>query len=203
MQRPRHRPSRLALFACAFAAPATAAEYCVTCTGPDASYACSIGSAGATVDDAALKLYCITELAKKGPHESCAVERAKAAPCAGKPVSLAAPAGLELHTGPTETEAAPAAEAPPHEPAAGGAADGNQAPPPANETSIPKPAAPGTVEDLVKDSTESTKEGLKATEDAASSAAKSAGSALEKAGSAIGDAAKKSWKCLSTFFGDC
>jgi hypothetical protein len=181
-----------------------AAEYCVTCTGPDASYACSIDTGTAAGDDAALKLYCITELAKSGPHASCAVDRAKSAPCDGATRTLAAPAGLELHTGPTES-AAPAGNETPQEATSEGAPPSGQSPPPAaaNETSVSKPAAPDTVEDLVKDGTESTKEGLKATGEAASDAAKSAGGALEKAGSAIGDAAKKSWNCLTSFFGDC
>lgn len=34
-------------------------------------------------------------------------------------------------------------------------------------------------------------------------AAKSTGSALSKAGDAVGSAAKKSWKCLTSLFGDC
>lgn len=38
---------------------------------------------------------------------------------------------------------------------------------------------------------------------AVSNAAKSTGEALGKAGDAVGSAAKKSWKCLTSLFGDC
>jgi hypothetical protein len=36
-----------------------------------------------------------------------------------------------------------------------------------------------------------------------SDAAKTTGDALGKAGDAVGSAAKKSWKCLTSLFGDC
>lgn len=38
---------------------------------------------------------------------------------------------------------------------------------------------------------------------AVTNAAKTTGEALGKAGDAVGSAAKKSWKCLTSLFGDC
>lgn len=44
---------------------------------------------------------------------------------------------------------------------------------------------------------------LKSAGQAVGDAAKSTGSALQKAGDAVSQAAKKSWKCLTSLFGDC
>ena len=58
----------------------------------------------------------------------------------------------------------------------------------ADEATTQDPAAPGPLEGTGK---------------AVSDAAKTTGDALGKAGDAVGSAAKKSWKCLTSLFGDC
>lgn len=70
---------------------------------------------------------------------------------------------------------------------------------PAGETAPDAPEtadeAPPAQPDLVKP--------LKDAGKAVGDAAKKTGSALEKAGDAVGHAAKKTWKCLTSLFGDC
>lgn len=199
--------------------PVHAAEFCVTCEGPAAQYSCQFDDASATLNDSRLKLFCITELAKSGPHASCSVDRSRAAPCAGEARHLALPDGIEpslplpeTQTAAPPPDAAPAA-APEDAPAATApGADG------VNQTDVPKTvpgddasgqadakeeAPPKTVQEMVEKSAESTGEALEKTGEAAKDAAKSTGSAIEKAGSAVGKAAKKTWNCITSFFGDC
>jgi hypothetical protein len=58
------------------AGPAVAGEvaYCVTCTGPDQTYLCKVVGEGSRPNDA-LKLYCIIRTAKEGNHASCKAKR--------------------------------------------------------------------------------------------------------------------------------
>ena len=65
------------------APPALAAEasYCVTCKSPDQTYRCRVTSDGPTAADT-LKLYCIIRTAQEGKHSSCSAER-KTAGCGG------------------------------------------------------------------------------------------------------------------------
>lgn len=58
-----------------FASTAEAADYCVTCKGPDETYRCRVTGDGAKPSDA-LKLYCVIRTAKEGNHASCSAERA-------------------------------------------------------------------------------------------------------------------------------
>jgi hypothetical protein len=73
-------------------------------------------------------------------------------------------------------------------------------PAPGQDVQAAKPA-----EDEPEESTQSA--GLMKPLDSAgkvvSDAAKTTGEALGKAGDAVGSAAKKSWKCLTSLFGDC
>jgi hypothetical protein len=190
---------------------ATAAEFCVSCDGPAAQYACSIDGAAAESGDPRLKLYCMTELAKTGGHASCSIDRAQPKPCGGIAKVLSAPEGLELAKpqtpAPVEVVAPEAGAAPPDSDAAAKAVAATPpaaSRPNAQETTVAKtPAPPKTVKEMVDKSSEQTAESLEKTGEAASSAAKSAGSALEKAGQAVGDAAKKTWTCVTSLFGDC
>jgi len=50
------------------------ASYCVTCTSPDQTYVCRVTAGGAKPNDA-LKLYCVIRTAKEGHHASCSAER--------------------------------------------------------------------------------------------------------------------------------
>ena len=207
------------------AGPARAAELCVSCTGPDAVYACQIEGAGTAVDPR-LSLYCITELAKTGGHASCSVERAKAAPCEGEKKQLANPVSIPAENESPAPDAAsaaetaepvPAAPAKPAQPLA--ATDAPVPPPPAGQpavTEIPKTNGPPksveglkpvdepkTVEEMVKKGTETAGKELQDGGKAAGEAVQTAGGALSKAGKAVGDAAKKTWTCITSLFGSC
>lgn len=182
-----------------FSVPAALADICVTCASPDASYSCAVDGVSAQSDDGRLRLYCITALAKAGGHASCAVARAASAPCAGPTKVLAAPVGLDIGEPDTATQA------PAPQPLAGSPAALGQAAAP-----ITKPAPadsktgePKTVEAVVKSGAKAAETSIEKSGDAAKSAAQSAGSMLQTAGKVVGDAAKKSWTCLSSLFGEC
>jgi hypothetical protein len=185
---------------------AEAAEMCVKCTGPDASYDCVVNNSGPV--DTVTKLYCITALAKEGPHASCSIDRNSTAPCQGARKEFTIPAGMDGGlSGPGQQNAdapvplspdATAVAAP-----AGGPAPGGQPavgePPDQGASNTP----PKTVQEMIEKSTKSTSDSFAKTQKTAGNAAKSAGTALENAGSAVGNAAKTSWKCLSSFFSNC
>ncbi len=183
---------------------------CVKCTGPDASYACVVNTTATGTIDTVMKLYCITALAKAGPHASCAIDRSTTAPCQGVRKELPMPAAIDQ-----------AADEPQHPEAATPALDAPAVGSPGTPTSLPsappssagggaqpspeaaKDAPPKTVQEIVEKSTKSASDGISETQKSAGEAAKSASTALEKAGTAVGDAAKNSWKCLSSFFSNC
>lgn len=117
----------LSLAACG-AFPAAAAEYCVVCTAPQASYRCMTSDRptdGGT--DSRDWMLCVQELSKTGGHESCAIDRQQGAPCAGEvrnirtqdigdvlPPDVAAPAApLPAGVNPSGHQQAPAVTAPP------------------------------------------------------------------------------------------
>jgi len=70
-----------------------------------------------------------------------------------------------------------------------------------------KDAPPKTVKDLVDQSAGTTGKSIATAGEtagkAAGDAAQSAGNAVSKAGSAVTNAAKKTWTCLTSLFGDC
>lgn len=190
--------------------PLSAAEVCVKCTGPDASYACIVNDGSSASADSALNLYCISALAQSGQHASCAIDRASVSPCQGTRRELPAPAGFGLEregddnsaatdneprqAGSTATPAEDGAQKKPVEPA-------QPSPPPAASADEQKPddkpaAPPKTVQEMVEKSAQSASKSV-------SDANKSASDTMKKAGSAVNDAAKSTWKCLSSFFSDC
>jgi hypothetical protein len=170
---------------------AGAADLCVKCTGPDASYDCVVNRSGPP--DTVTKLYCITALAKAGPHASCAIDRNTTAPCQGERREFTIPATVDGALGGSqEQEATQQPALPP---------PGTEVEEPPQDTASDVP--PKTVQEMVEKSAKSTGDSLAQTQKTAATAAKSAGTALEKAGSAVGSAAKTSWKCLSSFFSKC
>lgn len=181
-----------------FSGTAGAAEICVRCTGPDASYDCVVNGSGSA--DTVTKLYCITALAKVGPHASCAIDRNSVSPCQGERKEFTIPAGIDGALG-----GAPQRDASTGAPGtspdgvipAGGSEHPNEQP---SQHAV-SDAPPKTVQEMVEKSSVSAS--LAETQKSAGKAAKSAGTALEKAGSAVGTAAKTSWKCLSSFFSNC
>jgi len=219
--------SCLGALALAVAPAANAAELCVKCTEPDASYACVIGGADYTTVDTITKLYCITALAKVGPHASCAVDRNSSPPCQGERREFPIPAGfggLTTDHPAQQDAAAPPGSVPGQDAGAsehGLPANGTAMQPgdpeagrlraPTNGEVAGQPSQhdaaadtpPKTVQEMVEKSAKQAGDSLADTGKTAGDAAKSAGSALGKAGNAVGTAAKNSWKCLSSFFSNC
>jgi len=195
-------------FALLAAAPVCATEICVKCTGPDASYACIVGNTSNPTLDAVSKFYCITSLAKAGPHSSCAIDRNLNPPCPGERREFPIPAFLNGSDSDAHPQEATSPEQSHKDPQVQGAV---AAPPPTSTQNAnapvanppPQEAPPKTVEEMVQKSAKSAGEGFNQTQKTAGDAAKSASTALEKAGSAVGGAAKSSWKCLSSFFSNC
>lgn len=220
-------------------AHAEPAEYCVTCSGPDAQYRCTFSGDGATALRPGLQLYCVSTLAKQGKHETCSVNRAAKPPCTGVLKVLAMPDNLAPEP-PAKTAVEPAPPEAKSDRAAGErTVPSSQGGPPSADveakasdsgaqgakplwhgksanpstTAVEAPqepdanAAPSTQKQSAQNEPESTAPALmKPLENAGKTvgdAAKTTGSALEKAGSAVGTAAKKSWKCLTSLFGDC
>ncbi|WP_144061261.1 hypothetical protein [Hyphomicrobium denitrificans] len=177
---------------------AGAAEICVKCTGPDASYDCVVN--GSAPADTVTKLFCITTLAKVGPHASCAIDRSSVSPCQGERKEFTTPVRIDGPFGgaPQRDASTSAPEVSPNGVApVTGQEHGHEQPPPQAAGDSP----PKTVQEMVEKSPVSAS--LAETQKTAGNAAKSAGTALEKAGSAVGSAAKTSWKCLSSFFSNC
>ena len=182
----------LAVVLCAFATAASAQEFCVTCTAPDATYRCVIGGDSTAAKSSRGQLLCITELAQRGHHASCSAGRNTGGTCPGELRTVMFPPG-------SEPMAPPVADTPPmtpppaipgpyaKQPVAAQAPDGAHPPadaPPAGAPPAEAPppdAAPPTVE-----------EGLK-----------KAGKAVTDTGNAVGNAMKKTWTCVTSFFGDC
>jgi hypothetical protein len=192
-----------------FAGPANAAELCVKCTGPDANYACIVnGATTASTADAAIKLYCITALAKAGPHASCAIDRDNKPPCQGERRELPVPDAIE-HVLDVRSESQSAT------PLSAPITAGSSTAPQSTDQQLhsnaaaqqkpaqPENAPPKTVQEMVEKGAQSAGAGISETGKSAGEAAESTGTALQKAGSAVAKAAKNSWECLSSFFSKC
>jgi hypothetical protein len=173
---------------------AAAGEYCVTCAGPEAHYACTFEGASAGPGDTGLKLYCITELAKSGKHQSCSVDRNEAKPCTGDVKVLAMPDGMAI----TPPAAATATDVP-----KSAAAPTGTVPAAENAAKAQPETPPKTVQEMVEKGTGDAGKTLQKGGDAVVETAKTTGGVIDKAGKAVGDTAKKTWTCITSFFGDC
>lgn len=185
-----------------FAPASMAVEYCVTCAGPDAAYRCTVeGTPPGAGKDARAQFICITQLASEGGHDSCSVSRGAALPCPGETKVVSAP--IDELPGKSAAITDPATE-PAAAPEAATDAEGQAGAVPAVEGApAKKQKPPRTVEELAKQTVQSSKEGLQKAGDAVSGTAKSAGDGIGKAGSAVGNAAKKTWTCLTSLFSEC
>lgn len=173
---------------------AIALEYCVTCEGPPAMYRCVVdGTEEGAGKDASVSLFCISQMAARGGHETCAVSRGAPFPCPGLTAVVEQPRNLP--TPPPSHAAEPATDQTDH--AAPSEADGTN-------TTAKKPAkVPRTVEELAGQTVTSSKEGLKQAGDAIGGTAKKAGEQIGNAGSVIGNAASKTWGCITSLFSAC
>jgi hypothetical protein len=172
---------------------AAAADVCVTCTGPAASYSCAVKKADeieALAGAKAINKICTQVLRRKGQHAACQVVDGL---CAGTPTSIGWKDVKEALASGDDTPDPPApkskpAASPPQPPAAApgpaagakvrpqdvppGGGGGSQAPNPTSAKPDPAPS----VEPAPADPT---------------------------IGDNIKGAAEKTWKCVSTFFGQC
>ncbi len=178
----------------ALAGHAQGSELCVVCAEPAMTYRCALqGDTQPGNAPPGLQLLCIKELATRGGHKSCSIDRTHTAEnCNAVLVTVAAPTG--------DAAPAPAAPAaPPPSPAS------DQTPP----APIPKtgPAAkdtpPPTVEALAKQTADQSKKDWEKSQIELKESATHAGQKLEQTGSAIGSAVKKSWDCLASLFSKC
>jgi hypothetical protein len=188
------------LLALAWAEEAAALEYCVSCEGPAAMYRCVVeGTPDGPGQDPGTSLYCISELAAKGRHESCSVARGAPFPCPGFTTVVAAPSTPTM--APPPPAAGASGDVPPVASPAEPAAPGELATPP--ETAEQPAKVPRTVEELAGQTMKSSKEGLEKAGEAIGGTAKKAGEQIGNAGSAIGNAASKTWSCITSLFSSC
>lgn len=202
----------LGIWLALFPAAASATEFCVTCDGPAAHYNCVLPGGTAAPSDSRLKLWCMTELAKAGKHASCSVDRQQKTPCNGEVKSVALPQGFDLGPTPSSTDATaasptttgpvgPAQPQPPAAPAQNsqGAAGTIPAQTIISKTQSPAPPSGGPAQAATGAASKA-----QPTDDGAAPETTDAnGSTLKKAGKAVGDAAQKTWTCLTSLFGDC
>lgn len=168
----------LAVFGLVICPPLAAKQdYCVTCTGPSASYVCAIEglseSAAARIQGQVL---CIKQLATEGRHEQCKIDRTATAVCQGLLKTVHPPAEDQPAAAPPSSPARPAS-APAIQPAPDVARPGAQ--------SAPKPDASAHVTANTAPAKPDTRSGL------------------QKAGDSIGTAVSKSWSCVTSLFSDC
>lgn len=171
-----------------------AESYCVACFGPDAIYRCAVADAPAgAAPDPRNQIQCIKQLAKQGGHARCSVERFSTAGCNGPERVISPTQDAVPLTPQPEVTASPTPEAVPE-------SDGEASPvAPANKPAQP----PQTVEELAKATVESTKKGLDDVGTSVKKTTEKAGEQIGGVGSAIGNAAKKSWDCVTSLFSDC
>lgn len=131
-----------------------------------------------------LQFACIQEIAQYGNHGQCAAARKTAAECGGEPYDLKQTEILK------EKNAAPAVE---------------QAQEP-QEKVVPAPNKPTLVDETKKSykkTSETVKKGYKSTADTVESGFKKTTKTVKNVGDKIGDAAKTTYKCLTSFFQKC
>lgn len=177
---------------------AGAAEYCVTCEGPPALYRCVIdGQPEGAGKDPRASLYCISEMARQGNHERCAVSRGAPFPCPGL-TALVEPQPQGARPPPEHAAPYPDPQSPDTLPEVEVETETTAAKAPEEPTKVPR-----TVEELAGQTVRSSKEGLEKAGQAIGGTAKKAGESLGKAGSAIGQAASNTWSCITSLFTAC
>ncbi len=195
----------VAVFGALTPAATAGSELCVTCAAPDMTYRCNVESGDVVLNGSSLQLYCIRELARLGNHASCSVKRRRAVACAGETRTL-------VYGAPGQTPQSPAIASTPN--AAGNAADETnsqaagtgpiQLAPQDNVVSppvlvpLPKPVKgpPKTVEEMAKRAAKTSKKQL-------NKAGNVVVGGVKSAGKSVGNAAKTTWRCLSSLFTKC
>jgi hypothetical protein len=181
-------------------------RFCVSCSGPQASYLCEVTVPDGVVPSQAPQLYCAYRLAGDGQHASCASRRADASACEGglprklayQGPSLATTGTTEAPADAIEPAAPPDALAPsPAPPDAlgetGPAAIGDAAiAPPEDAAATEAPAAGDAPKDLSR-----------VTDDTGTVDEPSPVEAERSTGEKLAGAAKTAINCLASFFKEC
>lgn len=148
-------------------------EICVSCSGPSATYRCTVEDAGQIegrrFSKHALQLVCITELARQGGHQKCKVQKTSGGGCFGFPRTVSLANSFEALTAGSQAEPEPAATEVQPEPVEQAKED----------------APPRTVEELARRTASVSKQ------------------KLEKTGDSVGNAVKKGLNCLASLFKSC
>ena len=158
---------------------------CVVCTEPPAIYECVLppkiqAQAGShKLVRRGLQLACIQEISKVRGHAKCGARRGKSGPCTGLIHTLQGPFGRPAKS----TASGDEPSKPKRELRDGSAPEGAERVRDKNAKADDAP--PKTVKELADQATKKT------------------GEQLDDAGKAIGDAARKSWSCLTSLFSDC
>ena len=176
----------------ALAAAASAQEFCVTCTGPEATYRCVIGGDNLATRSTRGQLLCITELAKSGHHASCSAGRLSEGTCPGELRTVVFPGEAEPMA-PVPAEAPPPAIPGPYAKQPVEAKGPAGAPPPATPPANLPPGEAAPAETPPPE----------APSNAVEDGLKKAGKAVSDTGDAVGHAVKKTWNCVTSFFGNC
>lgn len=188
---------RLVLCAVVLFVPVSSAgaqSLCVACSEPKASYRCEFeGTTPGLAGEPGLQLACIKELATRGGHRKCSIDRVRATgPCdaplaiVARPILGAAPVDLSI----------PAASPIP-------AAAGHREKPLPDGTAAIAPTPPETMEELAKAAVDETKKDWATTNAQVKKSTAEAGAQIEKAGNTVGKAVKKSWDCVTSLFARC
>lgn len=174
---------------------ARAAEYCVVCAEPAATYRCVAADVTAGSRDAGARLACIQDIARRAGHQTCAIDRSPAAVCAGREWVLSAAAVAPAAGAGVITPASPEAPAPNVGAGPGPGGDATRA----SRGDVYYPARDGDAGAAGPAATSPRDNPGELSGQPQSAAGKVPG----KAGSAVGNAAGKAWDCVSSLFSKC
>ena len=183
------------------AAPATAQEFCVACTGPDALYRCVLDRAAPS--GIPLKFLCIQTLARQGGHAACSVRSGTVFDC-DAPIRR-----IDASSGAVNATVPPAGDAPEHNAQSTPPTAIGYAPEPRAATSQEDATAPGGVhrDELARDRPEPSQpdqpDQPDTVEKLAKSISRSSKEALVKAGEGIKSTTQKTWDCVASLFKSC
>jgi pyruvate/2-oxoglutarate dehydrogenase complex dihydrolipoamide acyltransferase (E2) component len=158
------------------AGSADAQEYCVACTEPSAVYRCVIDGARPGGGQP-LQMLCVTAMAREGRHATCSVKRGTVFDCNGPVKHVPWSAAEAPAAAPAQTSAAPQPE---------------RAAAPKQDPDAP----PKTMVELAKRANEKTAEQMR-------QAGENVKDTVKSTGQAIGNATKKTWDCMISFFTRC
>ncbi len=161
--------------------PAGAAEICVVCEAPAAQYRCLPQAAAehqVFLDNRRLvQLACVQNIAKAYGHGSCKANTAHEQVCKAPVVKVDLTQMARQYVNRLPKPLRPGDEAKLRKPI---------------KEPKPRDGEPKTVVELAKRTVETSQQQLE-----------KAGDAVKNAGSAVTDTAKKTWRCLTTFFQNC